>query len=52
MDVLERRIGSLEKENRLLRTEASQLANDTTDCEQAEQQLLKDVALQLGIYLY
>jgi hypothetical protein len=45
---MQRRIASLEEENRQLRSEASQLAHDTEDCEMAEQRLVQDIASQLG----
>lgn len=45
---MQRRIGSLEDENRQLRSEASQLADDTAECENAEQRLVADIALRLG----
>jgi hypothetical protein len=45
---MQRRIVSLEEENRQLRSEASQLAHDTADCEMAEQRLVQDIASQLG----
>jgi hypothetical protein len=45
---MQRRITSLEEENRQLRSEASQLALDTENCEMAEQRLVQDIASQLG----
>jgi hypothetical protein len=45
---MQRRVASLEDENRQLRSEASQLAHDTEDCEMAEQRLVQDIATQLG----
>ena len=47
---MQRRITSLEDENRQLRTEASQLVHETEDCEMAEQRLMQDIASQLGNY--
>jgi hypothetical protein len=48
---MQHRIASLEGENRQLRSEASQLAFDTEDCEMAEQRLVQDIASQLGKHL-
>jgi len=48
---MQRRISSLEGENRQLRSEACQLALDTEDCEMAEQRLVQDIATQLGKHL-
>jgi len=48
---MQRKITSLEEENRQLRSEASQLALDTEDCEMAEQRLVQDFAAQLGKHL-
>lgn len=48
LDLMQRRIGSLEEENKLLRCEASQIAKDTMDCEEAEQRLVQDIAIQLA----
>jgi len=48
---MQRRVTSLEEENRQLRSEASQLAIDTEDCEMAEQRLVQDIAAQLGKHL-
>jgi hypothetical protein len=42
----------LEDENRQLRSEASQLAHDTEDCEMAEQRLVQDIASQLGKLIF
>jgi hypothetical protein len=41
----------LEDENRQLRSEASQLALDTEDCEMAEQRLMQDIVSQLGKFV-
>jgi len=51
LEFMQRRIASLEDENRQLRSEASQLALDTEDCEMAEQKLVQDIAAQLGKHL-
>lgn len=48
LEFMQRRIWSLEEENKQLRSEASQLAHDTEDCEMAEQRLVQDIASQLG----
>jgi hypothetical protein len=48
---MQRRVTSLEDENRQLRSEASQLALDTEDCEMAEQRLVQDIASQLGKFV-
>lgn len=45
---MQKRIGSLEDENRSLRKEYSQLAEDTDECEAQEQRLVNDIALRLG----
>ncbi|XP_021942283.1 trafficking kinesin-binding protein milt isoform X3 [Zootermopsis nevadensis] len=47
-EFMQRRITSLEDENRQLRCEASQLTLDTEDCEMAEQRLVQDIASQLA----
>lgn len=52
LEFMQRRIGSLEDENRQLRSEASQLAHDTEDCEMAEQRLVQDIASQLGKLIF
>lgn len=48
LEFMQRRVASLEDENRQLRSEASQLAHDTEDCEMAEQRLVQDIATQLA----
>lgn len=48
LDLMQKRIGSLEEENRSLRKEYSQLAEDTDECEAQEQRLVNDIALRLG----
>ncbi|CAH0720726.1 unnamed protein product, partial [Brenthis ino] len=45
---LKRRTGALERENRALREEASRLAAGADSAEQAERQLLRDIAAQLS----
>lgn len=51
LEFMQRRITSLEDQNRQLRSEASQLALDTEDCEMTEQRLVQDIAAQLGKHL-
>ncbi|KAJ9587677.1 hypothetical protein L9F63_018893, partial [Diploptera punctata] len=48
LEFMQRKITSLEDENRQLRTEASQLAHETENCEMAEQRLVQDIASQLA----
>jgi len=48
LEFMQRRIASLEDENRTLRCEASQLALDTENCEMDEQRLVQDIASQLA----
>ncbi|XP_063225295.1 trafficking kinesin-binding protein milt isoform X3 [Bacillus rossius redtenbacheri] len=48
LELMQRRIGSLEEENRQLRSEASQLACDTDKCEEAERRLVASIASQLA----
>lgn len=50
MELLRRRIGGLEDENRSLRAEASRLTLDTDAVEEREARLVRDVAAQLGEY--
>lgn len=50
MELLRRRIGGLEDENKSLRAEASRLAEDTDAVEEREARLVRDVAAQLGNY--
>lgn len=45
---LRKRTGALERENRSLREEAARLAAGADSAELAEQQLLRDIAHQLG----
>lgn len=47
-DLLQRRVKGLEDANRKLRAEASQLASDSSETEQREEQILQDLANQLG----
>lgn len=47
---LRKRTGALERENRSLREEAARLAAGADSAELAEQQLLRDIAHQLGWY--
>ncbi|KAK2723934.1 hypothetical protein QYM36_002322, partial [Artemia franciscana] len=48
LDLLQRKISGLEADNKKLRVEASQLANETDDTEEKEQQLLQDIFNQLS----
>ncbi|XP_069689119.1 trafficking kinesin-binding protein milt isoform X3 [Periplaneta americana] len=48
LEFMQRRITNLEDENKQLRSEASQLASETEDCEMAEQKLVQDIASQLA----
>lgn len=48
---MQKRIGSLEEENRSLRREYSKLAEDTDECEAQEQRLVNDITLQLGMII-
>lgn len=48
MELLRRRIGGLEDENKSLRAEAARLAQDTDAVEEREAKLVRDVAAQLG----
>lgn len=48
VELLRRRIGGLEDENRSLRAEATKLVYDTDLVEEREARLVKDVAAQLG----
>lgn len=48
LDMMQRRIGVLEDENKQLRTEFTNLVHDADDCEEQEARLVKDIAAQLG----
>ncbi|XP_043283316.1 trafficking kinesin-binding protein milt isoform X2 [Venturia canescens] len=48
LDMLQRRITSLEDENKQLRTEFTNLVHETDDCEEQEARLVKDIAAQLA----
>ncbi|XP_023288262.1 trafficking kinesin-binding protein milt isoform X1 [Orussus abietinus] len=48
LDMMQRRISSLEDENKQLRTEFSKLVHDADDCEEQEARLVKDIAAQLA----
>nr|XP_045615262.1 trafficking kinesin-binding protein 1-like isoform X5 [Procambarus clarkii] len=48
VDILQHRVRNLEDENRSLRQEASQLANDTIECEDKEKELVSDVIKQIS----
>lgn len=45
---MQKRIGSLEEENRALKREYSKIAADTDECEAREQRLVNDITFQLG----
>ena len=48
-DLLQRKVKGLEDDNRKLRSEATQLVNDSSESELREEQLLHDVLSQLGM---
>lgn len=48
LDVMQKKIGILEDENKQLRNEFSKLVHEADDCEEQEAQLVKDIANQLG----
>lgn len=48
LDMMHRRIASLEDENKQLRSEFTKLIHDTDDTEEQEARLVKDIAAQLG----
>lgn len=48
LDLMQRRIFSLEDENKELKTEFSRLVKDADDCEAQEARLVKDIASQLA----
>ncbi|XP_044734084.1 trafficking kinesin-binding protein milt isoform X2 [Chrysoperla carnea] len=48
LELMQKRIGNLEEENRSLRTEFQKLASDTDDVEEQEARLVKDIAMQLA----
>lgn len=50
LDMMQRKIGSLEEENKQLRNEFVKLIHDTDDSEEQEARLVKDIAAQLGIF--
>lgn len=52
LELMQKRIGNLEEENRSLRTEFQKLASDTDDVEEQEARLVKDIAMQLGKCFY
>lgn len=47
-DLLQRKVKGLEDDNRKLRAEASQLASDSSESEEKEEQLFRDVIAQLS----
>lgn len=48
LDIMQRKIGTLEDENKQLKTEFAKLAHEADVCEQQEANLVKDIAAQLG----
>lgn len=52
LEMLQRKVGSLEDENKQLRNEFAKLVHDTDNSEKKEARLVEDIAAQLGIYPY
>lgn len=52
LDVMQRKISTLEDENKQLRTEFSKLVHEADDCEEQEARLVKDIANQLGQLIF
>lgn len=52
LDMMQRKISTLEDENKQLRNEFSKLINETNDTEEQEARLVKDIAAQLGSFEY
>lgn len=50
LEMLQRKVGSLEEENKQLRNEFVKLVHDTDNSEEQEARLVKDIAAQLGAY--
>ena len=48
LDVMQRKICSLENENKSLKCEFTKLVHQADDCEEQEARLVKDIAAQLG----
>lgn len=48
IDILQRKVTQLETENKLLRVEAEQIANETTSVEEQERKLMDDIVYQLS----
>lgn len=48
LDMLQRKINTLEDENKQLRNEFAKLAHDADDSEEQEARLVKDITAQLG----
>ncbi|XP_063702588.1 trafficking kinesin-binding protein milt isoform X2 [Culicoides brevitarsis] len=48
VDILQRKVTQLETENKLLRVEAEQIANETTSVEEQERKLMDDIVYQLS----
>lgn len=52
LDMLQRKINTLEDENKQLRNEFAKLAHDADDCEEQEARLVKDITAQLGTVFF
>lgn len=50
LDTLQRKVGSLEEENKQLRSEFAKLVHDTDNSEAQEARLVENIAAQLGAY--
>lgn len=50
LEMLQRKVSSLEEENKQLRSEFVKLVHDTDNSEEKEARLVKDIAAQLGSY--
>jgi trafficking kinesin-binding protein 1 len=48
LDVMQKKISTLEDENKQLRNEFSKLAHEADNCEEQEARLVKDITNQLG----
>lgn len=48
LELLQRKVKSLEDENKSLRCEAAQLVQETDECEEQERKLMADIAHQLN----
>lgn len=52
LDILQRKINSLEEQNSQLNTELEKLTHEADDSEEQEARLVKDIAAQLGMYIF